>query len=71
MPDGSAQLLDADQVAGRIADSAVANPVRLVDGPTVIQRIVPFPTSSRTLEAEGVAIEGRGCVRVVVREKLA
>src|ERR1700730_16817315 len=26
-PDGSAQLLDADQVAGRIADGAVANAV--------------------------------------------
>src|SRR5947209_17898138 len=28
-PDGSAQFLDADQVARAIAESAVANPVRL------------------------------------------
>src|SRR3954453_288291 len=31
-PDGSAQFLDADQVARRIAEGAVANPVRLVGG---------------------------------------
>src|SRR5215204_5613507 len=30
-PDGSAQLLDADQVARGIAEGAVANPVRLLD----------------------------------------
>src|SRR5215216_2738893 len=30
IPDGSAQLLDADQVARGIAERAVANPVRLV-----------------------------------------
>src|ERR687892_28925 len=30
-PDGSAQLLDADQVARGIAEGAVANPVRLLN----------------------------------------
>jgi len=60
----SAHLVDADQVAGGIAEGAVAYPVRLLDrlldvgwsaGPIVIQRIPPYPTS---LRSEGML--GRG-----------
>jgi hypothetical protein len=38
-------------------------------GPTVIQRVPPCATSLRTSKPRGVAIEGQGCVRVVVREE--
>ena len=38
-------------------------------GPTVIQRIPPVADVVADLEAEGVAVEGQGGVRVVVREE--
>ena len=38
-------------------------------GPTVIQRILPFPDVEADLEAEGVAVEGQGGLGVVVRQE--
>ena len=98
----SAQLLDADQVARRVTECAVAHPVglfgRFLDdigtagldpfedtvevlggqkdpavsgwfgGLTVIQRILPRPTSVRTSNPR-VPGERAGGVRVVVREE--
>src|ERR687894_637682 len=109
-PDGSTQLLDADQVARGIAEGAVANPVRLLgrllddlgaaglqpregavevgggagvggggmkdDGRAGLvggsDRDPAHPAVSDVvvyLEAENVAVEGQGGVRVVVREE--
>src|ERR671918_1635567 len=132
-PDGSAHLLDADVVAGGIAERAIPSPIRLVhrllhdlgaaalqllegsvevlggqkdpavrplghhldDGAALVvgdagvggrrreedgrarliggaDRDPAHPAASHVaadLEAEGVAIEGQGCVRVVVREE--
>jgi len=71
LSDGSAELVDADEVARGIAEGAVANPVRLL-GRLLADPDPAHPAVSDVvadLEAEGVAIEGQGGVRVVMREE--
>jgi hypothetical protein len=81
-PDGSAQLLDPDQVTRGIAEGALPNPVRLLGrllddlaSPACSRSNVPSRSVvagvSADLEAEGVAVEGQGRVRVLGGRKLA